>query len=95
MTILEQLWYETLHPAKIIKKSNPQYSKLGDIIGENETKLLHLLTDEGEELFHKYVDALADISSMEQRDIFINGLRIGARLMFEIMEETATSSAID
>ena len=95
MTILEQLWYETLHPAKIIKKSNPQYSKPSDIIDENETKLLHLLTDEGEELFHKYVDALADISSMEQRDIFINGLRIGARLMLEIMDEASTAPRND
>ena len=88
MTILEQLWYETLHPAEITKKQNPEYSKLTNIMGESEIKLLHLLTDEGKELFHKYADARTDLNDMDECDIFINGFRIGARIMLEIMEVT-------
>ena len=90
MTILEQLWYETLHPAEIIKEPNPQYSKLIDIMGESEIKLLHLLTDEGKELFHKYIDARTDLSDMDECDIFIKGFSLGARLILEIMDEAAS-----
>ena len=92
MTILEQIWYETLHPAEIIKKPTPEYSNLTDIMGESEKKLLHLLTDEGKELFHKYSDSQSSLNDMNQCDIFMNGFRIGARVMLEIMEAAEAPS---
>ena len=86
MTILEKLWYEELHPAEVLKPPTPKLSELMNISGESELKLLHLLTDEGKELFHKYIDAQTDIYDISQCDIFINGFSMGARLMLEIME---------
>ena len=91
MTILEQLWYETLHPAEIIKKPTPEYSELTDLMGESEIKPLHLLTDEGKELFHKYSNSQSTLNDMNQCDIFINAFRLGARLMLEIMEKESFS----
>ena len=86
MTILEQLWYETLHPTEIKKQPTPEYSKLTEIMGESEIKLLHLLTDEGKELFHKFSDSQSSLNDMEECDIFIKGFRLGAKIMLEIME---------
>ena len=90
MKILEKIWYETLHPAEITKKPTHEYSNQTDIMGESEIKLLHLLTDEGKELFHKYSDSQSSLNDMNQCDIFINGFRLGARLMLEIMEEESS-----
>lgn len=95
MTILEQIWYETLHPAEVIKQPTSEYSELTDIMGESEIKLLHLLTDEGKELFHKYSDTQSTLNDMNQCDIFINGFRLGARLMLEIMDGTTAPSTND
>ena len=86
MTILEKIWYEELRPAGILKPPTPELSELMDISGESELKLLHLLTDEGKELFHKYADAQAAIYDINGCDIFTNGFRMGAKLMLEIME---------
>lgn len=86
MTILEQLWHEEIHPAEILKSPTPELSKLIEISDESELKLLHLLTDEGKELFHKYVDAQTGIYDINGCDIFTSGFRTGARLMLEIME---------
>ena len=86
MTILEKLWYEEIHPIEISSPPTPQLSELIDISGESELKLLHLLTDEGKELFHKYADAQSGIYDINSCDIFTNGFCIGAKLMLEIME---------
>lgn len=64
-------------------------------MGESEIKLLHLLTDEGKELFHKYSDSQSTLSDMEKCDIFTNGFRLGARLMLEIMDGTTAPSTND
>lgn len=93
MTILEQIWYKEIHHAEIIKEPNAKYSELTKIMGESEIKLLHLLTDEGKELFHKYVDSRTELYDMDECDIFINGFRTGARLMLEIMTPTETKKA--
>ena len=86
MTILEKIWYEELHPTEILKPPTPELSELIDISGESELKLLHLLTDEGKELFHKYVDAQSAIYDINGCSIFVNGFHMGAKLMMEIME---------
>lgn len=88
MTILEQLWYENLHPAEIIK-NDPKYSKLLDTADETEKKFLSLLTDEGKELFDKLKDAHTELYAIDECDIFINAVRLGARLMLEIMDGTS------
>ena len=85
MTILEQIWYEEIHPAEIIKEPSAKYSKLTKTMGESELKLLHLLTDEGKELFHSYTDSQSELHDMDGCDIFITGVRTGAKLMLEIM----------
>ena len=86
MTILEQIWYEEIRPAEIIKPQSPQYKESLDIADESEKKLLHLLDNEGKELFHKYIDAKTDVYDMDNCDFFANGFRIGAKLMLEIMD---------
>lgn len=86
MTILEKLWYEEIHPTITSNPPTPHMSELIDISGESELKLLHLLTNEGKELFHKYVDAQSEIYDINGCDIFANGFCMGAKLMLEIME---------
>lgn len=85
MTILEQIWYEELHPTETAKEPSAKYLKAAETMGESELKLLRLLTEEGKELFHKYTDSQAELYDMDKCDIFINGFRTGANLMLELM----------
>lgn len=85
MTILEQIWYEELHPTETTKEQSARYLKAAETMGESELKLLHLLTDEGKELFHRYTDCQAELYDMDKCDIFINDFRMGAKMMLELM----------
>lgn len=92
MKILEQLWHNKLTPIPPRDHSNTRYTELLNITCEAEEKLQSLLTDEGKELFQNYTDALADLYDISECDIFINGFRIGAKLMLEITDESKTSA---
>ena len=85
MTILEQLWYGKLHPSETKRPLTPQYTKLLDTADKTEKKLLSLLTDEEKELFQKLDKCRTELYDMDSCNIFINGLRLGARLMPEII----------
>ena len=95
MTVLEQLWQGTLHPAETIKPTNPEYSQLQSTADETEQKLLSLLTDEGKELFYKLKDISAQLCTIDEYDIFTNAFRLGAKLMQEIMDGTTAPPTID
>ena len=95
MTVLEQLWQGTLHPAETIKPTNPEYSQLQNTADETEQKLLSLLTDEGKELFYKLKDISAQLCTIDEYDIFTNAFRLGAKLMQEIMDGTTAPPTID
>lgn len=86
MTILEQIWYEEFHPTETAKEPSTKYIKLTETMGESEIKLLHLLTDEGKELFHRYTDCQAELYDIDKCHIFTTGFRTGAKLMLELMD---------
>ena len=85
MKILEQLWYETLHPAEILKPHDPKYNEFLDTADECEKKLSSLLTDEGKEIFRKLTESRTELNDMDNCEFFINGFHMGAKLMLEII----------
>ena len=44
------------------------------------------LSDEQKELLEKLIETVTDISSISERDMFINGFRLGMKLMMDVMK---------
>ena len=45
------------------------------------------LSDEQKELLDKLIESVTDISSISERDMFINGFRLGIKLMIDVMQD--------
>ena len=65
----------------------PEYQKLKALADRNEDLLRESLSDEQKELLDKFIEAVTDISSISERDMFINGFRLGVKLMIEVMKD--------
>lgn len=87
MKILEQLWYDGLHPSEARLHSDSRYLKQLDTIIKEEEKLLQLLPDEAKEAYGNLSDSKEELAVTDRADIFTAGFRLGARIMLEIMED--------
>ena len=73
-TILQDLYYGNLNPSGKAFLPDSPYGRLVNDLTETEEKLLPLLTS-------------ADIQSLSCEESFIDGVRLGARLILEIFSE--------
>lgn len=87
MRILEEFWYGNIDPTEYDTFSCKEYKKLLELICRNEEKLQVTMTNEQKELFSRYTDAVREHQMTTDCLIFQNGLRLGARMMLEVMEE--------
>ena len=58
-----------------------------ELICRNEEKLQTTMTDEQNELFFRYTDAVREHQMTTDCLIFQNSFKLGARRMLEVMEE--------
>ena len=65
----------------------PEYQKLKALADKNENLLKETLSDEQKELLEKLTESITDISSISERDMFINGFRLGMKLMIDVMKD--------
>ena len=67
--------------------TTPEYQKLKALAGKNEDLLRETLSDEQKELLDKLTECITDISSISDQDMFINGFRLGMKLMIDVMKD--------
>ena len=67
--------------------ATPEYQKLKTLADRNENLLRESLFDEQKELLDKLIESVTDISSISERDMFINGFRLGIKLMIDVMQD--------
>ena len=87
MSILEELWYGNIEPAEYDASPSKEYKELLHLISRNEEKLQATMTDAQKELFTKYTDCVRELQAMEERLLFRNSFKLGARIMLEVMAE--------
>lgn len=85
--VTEEFWYGNIEPTEYDTSSCKEYKKLVELICRNEEKLQATMTDEQKELFEKYTDCVREHQTSTDCLIFQNGLRLGARMMLEVIEE--------
>ena len=85
MEILEDLQYGNLLPQEKCAKFDDEMKELIGLLNRNEEKLTATLSDEQKETFEKYKDCNREISEICERNAFLNGFRLGARIIIEVV----------
>ena len=85
MDILEDLYYGNLFPREKVSKLDDETKELLGLFNRNEEKLTATLSDEQKETFEKYKDCNREISEISERQAFITGFKLGAKIVIESM----------
>ncbi|MDD6633870.1 MAG: hypothetical protein PUE69_00685 [Ruminococcus sp.] len=83
MDILEDLYYGNLLPHEKVSKLDDEMKELLGLFNRNEEKLTETLSNEQKEIFGKYKDCNREISEICERQSFITGFKIGAKIVIE------------
>lgn len=85
MDTLEDLYYGNLFPHEKCAKLDDEMKELLGLLNRNEEKLIATLSDKQKETFEKYKDCNQEISEICERNAFLNGFRLGARIIIEVI----------
>lgn len=85
MNTLEDLYYGNLFPQEKCAKLDDEVKELLKLLNRNEEKLISTLSDEQKETFEKYKDCNCEISEISERDDFISGFQLGAKIIIEVI----------
>lgn len=87
MKIIEELWYDGLHPSETKLHSDSSYRKHLEAVIKNDEKLRSMLSDEAKEVFEKFDESKEEMAAIDRSKIFTAGFRLGAKIMLEVMEQ--------
>ena len=86
MKILEELWYGNISPVEREIQPKSRTAHLINLIVRNEDELMPLLSDEAKAVLEKMKDNQAELRDLNEREVFMSGFRLGARIMLEVMD---------
>ncbi|MCI2111989.1 MAG: hypothetical protein LKJ92_00750 [Ruminococcus sp.] len=87
MNILEELYFGNIAPNEKCARLNSEVTKLLKLLNRNEEKLTATFSEEQKITFEKYKDCNREISEICEKDVFLNGFRLGARTIIESVNE--------
>ena len=85
MNILEDLWFGNISPWERPFKKDSVYAELLALVVRHQEELLGRLNDEEKEIFEKYTGCTDEMHDMTEREAFVKGFTIGARIIIEVM----------
>lgn len=85
MNILEDLYYGNINPCEREFKKGSTYSQLLGYIVRHQQDLLKRMNDEEKEVFEKFTECTSVMYSMTEREAFVSGFTLGARIIIEVM----------
>ena len=87
MRILEELWYGTIKDNKFLK-NNAKLAEMMDLLSKNADNLMENLSEKEKETFEKYKNCSAEIGQITEYENFVNGFKMGALMMIEVMKDS-------
>ncbi|MBQ8416770.1 MAG: hypothetical protein IJX13_07765 [Clostridia bacterium] len=87
--ILEELWYGNVCPGTDRQKLTKETKELMGYIADHYDNLWATLTDKQKEILEKFNDCYAELTEINEREIFVYAFRLGAKIMLEVMLPTA------
>lgn len=85
MNILEELYYGNIFPNEKCAKLNSEVTEQLKLLNRNEEKLTETFSEEQKITFEKYKDCNREIYEICERQSFITGFKLGAKIVIESM----------
>ncbi len=83
--ILEELWYGNIFPDSVCREETKEVKRLMGYIANHHDNLEATLTDKQKEILEKFDDCYAELTDINEREIFVYAFRLGARIAIEVM----------
>ena len=87
MYILEDLWNGNITPSERVIRTGSQYAQLQKQLVAAEEDFRKELSPEGKAAYDTFCRKQAELSEISECDCFIRGIRIGARLLLDIVAD--------
>lgn len=85
MNIIEELYYGNVIPNEKHAKLSDEIKELLKLLNRNEDDFLKTLSDEQKIIFEKLKDCNREISEISEREAFLCGFQLGARIIIEVV----------
>lgn len=89
--VLEELYFGNINPNEKQFVQNSDYDKAIQIIAANEDRLTESLAGKEKSLFFDYANAQSEVTGIIAVENFIDGFRLGAKIILEVMSDTIGS----
>ena len=87
MYILEDLWNGDITPSERMIRTGSQYAQLQKQLVAAEEDFRKELSPEGKAAYDTFCRKQAELSEISECDCFVRGVRIGARLLLDIVAD--------
>ena len=84
-SIIEDLWYGNVSPCTEYQEEKKETKELMGYIADHHDSLRTTLTDKQKEILEKFDDCYAELTDINEREIFVYAFRLGARIAIEVM----------
>ena len=84
-SILEELWYGNVCPESNCRIATKKAKELMNDIADNHDNLQSTLTEKQKETLEKIDNCFAELTDINEREIFVYAFRLGARIAMEVM----------
>lgn len=86
-SIPEELWYGNICPSSGCREGKKAVKELMGYIADHHDALLGMLTDKQKEMLEKFDDCYAELTEINEREIFVYAFRLGMRIAIEVFTE--------
>ncbi len=85
MSVLEDLYFGNCHPCDKYIKKGSEYEQLANTMMRLEEQLLKSLSAKDKEVYEQIFELRFSQESIAEKETFIDGFRLGAQIMLEIV----------
>ena len=87
MFVLKDLWNGDITPSERVIRTGSQYAQLQKQLVAAEEDFRKELSPEGKAAYDTFCRKQAELSEISECDCFIRGVRVGARLLLDIVAD--------
>ena len=84
-SILEELWYGNVCLSEGCREVTKETKELMKCIAEHHDNLYATLNEKQKETLEKFDECYAELTDINERDIFVYAFRLGAKMMLEVL----------
>ena len=85
MYVLEDLWHDYYAPEAKQSRRGSEYHRLAQGLAERRAEVFAELTADGGSAFERFERTKDTLSAISEEDTFIEGFRMGARMMLDVL----------